>query len=133
MRGYDLVALIFAREINDDLTSLVKKIDKQLDESMTQKKRTQRFGVFVIVLSDHEGTPKKLQELVKQLDLKQVVLSSHASSGPKRYRVAAEAETTVAVYRDHNKVSANFALKKGEMKKEVADRIFDAVVAVLPK
>ena len=31
MGGYDLVALIFAREISDPLTSLVKKIDQRLD------------------------------------------------------------------------------------------------------
>ena len=38
MDGYGLVALIFAREVSDPLISLVKAIDKQLEEKIAASK-----------------------------------------------------------------------------------------------
>jgi hypothetical protein len=132
--GYELVALIFVREINDHLAGLVKKIDRQLDETMTKQKRTNKLGVFVIVCTtDVNGTQQKLKELSAKEELKQVVLSTFAGDGPHRYRVAKEAAFTVAVYSNHEKVSANFAMKKGGLDKDKTDAIFKAVTAVLPK
>ena len=55
MGGHDLVALIFAREVSDSLTSLVKTIDKQLQESTARRTGGNRLGVFVVVCSDDPG------------------------------------------------------------------------------
>lgn len=134
MSGYDLVALIFAREISDDLTGLVKRIDKQLDETMARQKRTAKLGVFVIFCTDDaNGMQPKLKELSAKEGLKQVVLCTFAAEGPRRYKVAKEAAFTVAVYKNHEDVSANFALKKGALDKDKADAIVKAVTTVLPK
>ena len=83
MRGYDLVALIFAREISADLTSLVKRLDRQLDESMTRRKPQNKLGVFVILLGDDARTRQKLKELAAREGLKQVVLSTTDASSIK--------------------------------------------------
>ena len=134
MRGYDLVALIFAREVNDHLTGLVKRIDERLDETMTRQKRANRLGVFVVLCTDDAAMRQKLKELADNGGLKQVVLSTFQNAGgPPRYKVARDADLTVAVYKDNNKVSANFALVKGLLDKARADAVFDAVVGVLPK
>src|SRR5262249_37814905 len=119
---------------NDDLTGLVKKIDRQLDETMTKQNRKNKLGVFVIVCTnDVNATQQKLKELATKEALKQVVLSTVAGDGPPRYKVAKEAAFTVAVYKEHSTVSANFALKKDGLDKDKADAIFKAVTAVLPK
>ncbi len=134
MRGYDLVALIFTREINDGLTGLVKKIDARLDETMARDKRPNRLGVFVILLTpDPAGQLPRLKSLAEKEGLKQVVLSAFQNTaGPPRYKVAREAGHTVAVYGGSNQVSANFALDPGDIGAAKADAIFKAVTAVLP-
>jgi hypothetical protein len=55
--GYDLVALIFAREVSDPLTSLVKQIDKQLEDRAAGRRGRDRHGVFVIFCNDDAGMP----------------------------------------------------------------------------
>jgi hypothetical protein len=132
VRGYDLVALIFAREITDDLTGLVKTIDNQLDETMTRQKRTTKLGVFVIVLTDDPKVRQKAMELPAREGLKQVVVSTHASEGPKRYKVAREADLTVVVWKDRQTVSANFPLKKGGLDCSISWEILAALNQVLP-
>jgi hypothetical protein len=141
VQGYDLVAQIFVREINDDLIGLVRKLDKQIDETARKHKRSDRFGVFVIFLGDDADTRKKLKELAVKQGLKHVVLTSTNATGETRNKLAREADVTVAVYSGNHetrwqrqtKVSANFALKKGELSKEKSEAIFEAVTKVLPK
>lgn len=140
MHGYNLVALIFVREINDDLTGLVKTLDKQLDETMRKHKPSTRFGVFVILLTEDARMPQKLKDLAAREGLKQVVLANCNAADLNRYRgryqLAQEADVTVAVYTGPGyqaKVSANFALKKGGLNKQQAEAIFGAVTRVLPR
>lgn len=56
MGGYDLVALIFARDISDPLTSLVKAVDEQLDVAAASRRGPNKLGVFVVFLSDDPGS-----------------------------------------------------------------------------
>ena len=53
--------MIFAREISDPLTSLVKKIDAE-----TAKHATANMGSFVVFLSDDEKLPEKLKASPKK-------------------------------------------------------------------
>jgi len=141
--GYGLVALIFAREIDDDLTGLVKKLDSQLDEATRnlQRQRSDKFGVFVILLTDDADAQKKLGEVAAREGLKHVVLSAYqklrsqpsATAGPVRYKVAKEADVTVAVYREEDVVTANFALQKGGLTGKKVEAIQAAVARVLPR
>ena len=56
---------------------------------------------------------------------------------PKNYELAGEADVTVVVYtvgrRPQQQVSANFALRKGELDDDVSDAIVQAIANVLPK
>ena len=49
--------MVFAREISDPVTSLVKKID-----AATVKNSSSRMGSFAVFLSDQEGLDKKLKD-----------------------------------------------------------------------
>jgi hypothetical protein len=119
--------MIFAREITDGLTSLVKKLDEATD-----KNSDCRMGSFVVFCSDDEGLEKKLQELDKKAKLKHIVLTIDNPAGPKEYNVAKDAEITVVLY-TRQKVKVNHAFKKGEMKAKDIDQIVSEVSKILPE
>jgi hypothetical protein len=116
--------MIFAREISDNLTSLVKKID-----AATAKNTKARMGSFVVVCNDDEKTEDKLKELAKKEGLKKTVLTLvDKKSGPEGYKLDPKADITVVLYNKRN-TKAQFAYAKGEMK----DKDIDAIMAALPK
>jgi hypothetical protein len=130
VNGYSLVALIFAREISDPLTSLVKTIDKQLAASAAPRRLGRdRFGVHVVFCSDDPGLERQLRDLIAKEGIKHVVLSISAnkSQGPPRYRVAAEAELTVVVYEHEDRVIANSVVANVDL---TADRVNDIMKSV---
>ena len=109
--------MIFAREINDGLTSLVKKIDEATD-----KHSGCRMGSLVVFCSDEEGLRKKLESLAEKEKLKNIVLTIDNPAGPERYNIAKNADVTVVLY-TKSKVKVNYAFKKGEMKDSDVEKI----------
>ena len=118
--------MIFAREVNDGLTSLVKKIDEA-----TAKNRDCRMGSFVVFCSDEEGLKKKLEDLVDKEKLTRTILTIDNPAGPDGYDIAKDAEVTVVLY-TKQKVKVNYAFKKGEMKAADVDKIMADVAKILP-
>jgi hypothetical protein len=114
--------MIFAREINDDLTGLVKKLDKATAESKG------KMGSFVVFCSDDEKLEGKLKELAKKEKISNTILSIDTNKAGPYGDFAKEADVTVMLY-VARKVKANHTFGKGMMKeKEV-----EAVMADLPK
>jgi hypothetical protein len=118
--------MIFAREISDNLTSLVKKID-----AATAANKKARMGSFVVFLSDDEGLSKKLEELAKKEGISQCVLTIDNPAGPKAYKVAKDADVTVVLYNQRN-VESNHAFKKGELNAKAIDQIVADVKKIVP-
>ena len=118
--------MIFAREVSDPLTSLVKKID-----AATAKNSDCRMGSFVVFLSDDEGLEKKLKELAKKDKIEHTVLSIDNPAGPRGYGIAKDADVTVVLYTNRT-VKANYAFKKGEMKEADVEKIVGDVSKILP-
>lgn len=118
--------MIFAREISDNLTSLVKKID-----DATAKNAKCSMGSFVVFCSDEEGLDKKLKSLAEKEKLKKLVLSIDNPAGPKGYNVAKDADVTVVLYTKRN-VKVNYAFKKGELKEADIDKIVGEISKILP-
>ncbi len=125
--------MIFAREINDPLTSLVKTIDKQLEAASVGRAGQRKLGVFVVFCNDDPAVRQQAQDVVTQQGLKLVVLSTHNSAGPPRYRVAREAELTAVIYENQSRVVANFAFEDAELESASAQAITQAIAKVLPK
>jgi hypothetical protein len=117
--------MIFAREISDNLTSLVKKID-----DATAKNSKSRMGSFVVFCNDDEKMEDKLKDLAKKEGLKKCVLSLvENKSGPGAgYKLHPEADVTVVMYTKRN-TKAQYAFKKGELK----DKDIEAILGDLPK
>jgi hypothetical protein len=118
--------MIFAREVSDPLTSLVKKID-----AATAKNSDCRMGSFVVFLSDDEGLEKKLKDLAKKDKIEHTVLSIDNPAGPRGYGIAKDADVTVVLYTNRT-VKANYAFKKGEMKEADVEKIVGDVSKILP-
>jgi hypothetical protein len=118
--------MIFAREVSDSLTSLVKKID-----DATAKNSKANMGSFVVFCSDEEGLEKKLKELADKEKLKKLILTIDNPAGPKGYNVAKEADVTVVFYNKRN-VKVNYAFKKGDLKAADVEKIVGDLSKILP-
>ncbi len=125
--GDNPVAMVFAREVSEPLTKLIKKLD-----TATAKNSDCKMGSFVVFLNDDESMEKKLKEIVKDADLKQTVLAIDNKTGPEKYKVSKDADVTVVLYTDHN-VKANFTFAKGQLKDKDVDTIVADLTKILPK
>jgi hypothetical protein len=119
--------VIFAREVSDNLTSLVKKIDEA-----TEKNRGCSMGSFVVFCSDEEGLKKKLEEMGDKQKLKRTVLTIDNPAGPEGYDIAKEADVTVLLYVGQT-VKVNKAYKKGELTAGEVDRILSELPKITEK
>jgi hypothetical protein len=119
--------MIFAREVSDPLTSLVKKIDAATDQH-----RDADMGSFFVFCNDDEGLEKQLKELAKKEKLKHTILTTDNPTGPKGYDVAKDADVTVILYVNKT-VKANYAFKKGEFKPADIDKILGDLKLILPE
>ena len=118
--------MIFAREVSDPLTSLVKKID-----AATAKNRDCRMGSFVVFLNDEENLEKKLKDLAKKDKIEHTVLTIASPRGVSGYDIPKEADVTVVLYTKRN-VKVNYAFKKGELKDADIAKIVGDVSKILP-
>jgi len=122
--------MIFAREVSDPLTSLVKKID-----AATAKNSAHKMGSFVVFMSDDEGLEKKLKDLAETEKLQKTALTIDNPSGPSGYHIAKDADITVVLYRgaySKGAVKANHAFKKGGMTDKDIDGIVEELAKILP-
>ena len=131
-KGYTLTALIFASEVSDPLTTLVKRIDKQLEEASVRSPSTKIRGVFVVFPSDDDGLKDGLKDLIAKAGLKQVVFCCGKADGLDKYEISPESRQTVVIF-ERGKVTANFAFRKDEFSEGWADAIVKALAEVLPK
>lgn len=119
--------MVFAREVNDSLTSLVKKIDEA-----TAKNRDCRMGSFVVFCSDEEGLKKKLEDLIDKEKIKRTVLTIDNPAGPEGYDIAKDADVTVIFYVGQQ-VKVNRAYKKGELTQGEVDRLLTQLPKIVEK
>jgi hypothetical protein len=124
--GNNPVVMVFAREPNDALVSLIKKVD-----GATVKHADKKMGSFAVFCNDSEALAGKLKDLAKKENLKAFVLAIDNPSGPTPYNVAKDADVTVVLY-NKSKVIANFAFKKGELRDTDVQRIVSEVSKIVP-
>ena len=115
------------------MTSLVKKIDQRVDAASGKVPRA--LGVYVIFDCNAGGLDQRLRAIAEKEKLKRVSLC--IGPPPADYGVAREADLTVVIYtpgrRAQQRVTANFALRRGELDQAKADAIVKALAEVLPR
>jgi hypothetical protein len=116
---------IFAREITDDLASLVKQVDEQVGKNSSKDMKA-----FVVLLAeDADAAAPKLEKLAKDQGIKNVPLTIFdGESGPDSYKIAKDADVTVLMWKGLS-VKSNHAFKKGELNAKG----IEAIVADGPK
>ena len=123
--GNNPVAMIFARDTSDQLTSLITKLDTE-----TVKNADKKMGSFAIFCNDAEGLDTKLKGLAKTQNLKSFVLAIDNPTGPEPYKIAKDADVTVVLY-NKSKVIANYSFKKGELKSADVEKIVSDVSKIV--
>jgi hypothetical protein len=126
--GLRPVALVFAREVNGPVTSLLKK----LDEATLQNRKAKMFSFLVALNDDTPGTARQLKALAEKEKIQQTVLAVFDSSGPPEYKLAKEAEVVVVLYDDAT-VRSTLAYRKGELNDKEIAHILDELPRILPK
>jgi hypothetical protein len=126
MNGNRPVAAVFARDVNDGLTSLVKKIDEA-----TAKNSDARMASWVVFCNDDEGLEKKLKDFIDKEKIKKTVLAIGDNAGPEDYNIAKDADVTVLLYVKKT-VKVNYSFKKGQMTDKDVDKILADLSKILP-
>jgi hypothetical protein len=101
---------IFARDITDNLTSLVKQVDEQVAQN-----KDKNMQAFVVILTeDPDAVAPKLEALAKEKGIKIPLTIFDGAAGPPSYKIAKDAEVTVLMWKGLE-VKANHAFKSGEL------------------
>ena len=102
---------VFARELTDDLASLVKQLDE-----VVGKNEDKKMGGFVVLLSeDPDADDPKLQAFAEKHGIKNLPLTIFDGvAGPPDYKVAQEADVTVHLW-VKLEVKANYPFCKGAL------------------
>jgi hypothetical protein len=105
---------IQAREITDNLTSLVKQIDSLVDDA-ADRSRGSKHAFVVLLTGDPDAAEEKLAKFAKHYEIKNTPLTVFDGiSGPPGYKIAKDAEVTVMMW-SGQKVDVNHAFAKGEL------------------
>jgi hypothetical protein len=124
--GEHPVAMVFARELNEPVCTLIKRIDEATGEHKDCK-----MGSFVVFLSDSDELGRKLKDFADRDNVKNCVLSIHSPEGPKGYNVSRDADVTVVLYAKHQ-VKANHSFK-GELQPKDIDLVLADISTILPR
>jgi hypothetical protein len=123
--GGNPVVLIFARKLSTPLTTLTRKLDREV-----RRNTKGRLRAVVIVLSDDEGMEKKLEDLAREEEIRNVSLAVMEPAGPKHYKLSPAADVTVVLYRAR-KVVANHAFGKGKFDEKAVGAILRDVPRIV--
>ena len=112
---------IFAREITDDLASLVKEMDEVVGKNEKQK----MAGFFVLLSEDPDAAEKKLKELAEKHKIKNIPLTVFdGAAGPGNYKIAKDADVTVLMWQGRQQeVKVNHSFRKKELDKEAVKKV----------
>ena len=123
--GNNPVAMIFAREPNENLVALIKKLDAE-----TVKNTEKKMGSFAVFCNDSEALQGKLSDLAKSAKLEKFTLAIDNPAGPEPYKISKDADVTVVLY-TKSKVVANYTFKKGELTTKKIDEIVSDVSKIV--
>jgi len=117
--GANPVVLIFARQVNHPLRSLIKKLDGEV-----AKRKAAKLRALVILLEDDfDVTEASLKKLTDEDGIKNVSLAVDVAKGPPGYRLDQEADLTAILYRKY-RIVANHAFRKAEWSEKSIHQVF---------
>ncbi|MER3415690.1 MAG: hypothetical protein C4297_05695 [Gemmataceae bacterium] len=121
--------IVFARTPDEELAVLARHVD-----GLLEKYRDSGLTAWVTFLSDQQpALDETLVAWSKSLRLRHLPLGVYEDAqGPPAYRLDPEAEVTVMIA-VKQKVTANFAFRRGELARSSLEAFTEAVTKTLPK
>jgi len=121
------VVAVFAREVTDDLTSLVKQIDE-----IVGKNEDKKMASFLVVLAeDADAVAPELEAIADKQKITNTPLTIFdGTAGPPSYKIAKDADVTVLMWKGLD-VKVNVALGKGELKADSIKKIVAQTAEIL--
>ncbi len=124
--GSQPVVSIFAREINDELATLVKNVDQVVGQNKGEK-----MAAFVVLLSDdptaHEGD---LKALAKEHGITNTPLTVFDDkNGPPSYKLT-DADFTVMMWVD-SELKVNETFKSGQLSPQAVTQVVEKTGTIL--
>jgi hypothetical protein len=121
------VVNVFAREITDNLTSLVKQIDEKISANADKK----MAGFVVLLTDDPDAAEPKLKALAEKHKIEQTPLTVYDGvAGPENYNIAEKADVTVMMWVD-GEVKVNYVFEKGKLDKKAVSQIVKDTAKIL--
>jgi hypothetical protein len=118
---------VFAREITDNLTSLVKQIDEQIGAHSDEK----MAGFVVLLTDDADAAEVQLKELAEKQKLENTPLTLFDGvAGPPDYKIAKTADVTVMMWVGGT-VKVNYVFEKGKLDKAAVEKIVKDTAKIL--
>lgn len=102
---------VFTRNIDENVTNLIKDIDKQVGDNSSKN-----MAAFVVLLTDDpDAAETKLKELAKKNQIKNVPLTIFdGQTGPPSYKIQKDADTTVLMW-NKSQLKSNHGFAKGKL------------------
>ncbi len=125
--GAKPVVTIFTRKLDENVVSLVKDIDGQLE-----KNKDAQLRAFVVLLTDDpDAAEKQLTEVAAKAGIKNVPLTTFdGKAGPPEYKLSEGAETTVLMW-NKSKVKVNTAFEAGKFSKDDVAKVAAETAKIL--
>ena len=118
---------IFAREITDNLTSLVKQIDEKISANADKK----MAGFVVLLTDDPDAAEPKLKALAEKQKIEKTPLTVYDGiAGPENYSIAEKADVTVMMWVG-GEVKVNYVFEKGKLDKKAVTQIIKDTAKIL--
>lgn len=122
--GNDPVVMIFARDMSEPLTVLLKKVD-----ALNAKYKKQDLGTCAIFVEKATGLRPALKVVATKAELKNLIIGT-LDAPPKGYDIHNDADVTVMFYVGST-VKANHAFRKGEFNEKVIDEVLKDVSKIV--
>lgn len=117
---------IHAREITEELTSLVSELDKLVSPAAPAGRAGCTHAFVVFLTDDPDALESKLTDVAAKAKIKNTPLTIYDGiAGHPDYKVSKDAEVTVMMW-TKRKVDVNFAFGKGELDKDAIKKIVEA-------
>ena len=127
MYGARPVVAIFARDLTDNLTSLVK----QIDDAVAKNDKKEMRAFLVLLTEDADAAEPKLKELAEKQGIKKVPLTVfEGEAGPESYKIAKDADVTVLMWKGLE-VKTNHAFAKGKLDAKSVKTVVEDTKSIL--
>jgi hypothetical protein len=120
------VVCVMTRTLSDEVASLIKQIEKEVDDN-----KDSGIRAFVVMLSfDPEYDEKQLEKFAKKHKTKIPLTLFDSPAGPPAYKVSKKAEVTVMQWNNRT-VKANKGFAKGKLDKKGTAAVIKDIKKIL--